>query len=284
EGGSGPMGTSSSFMQSAAPGIQSVLNDSIPVFGVEYLCNILLTQTSTFLTEKRNIDVVYHYAQKGMAKLFTAFQNGQIDSVRLNNTTTLLNNVQQHCLQNTALLPTAYTDRYRYSLDEAILFRDCGNKSKALNKLDSMKSWTRPRQLARVETWHCWINREVMLDQGLITIDEFMKLPSCNISLPHLTQQMPAAIETNVASERSLKVYPNPATQEINLVYNTTAQGQTTVRVTDLSGKTLITKTYILSPGENLMNFNLDNFAGGVYIVECEMDGFVSRQRFVVVR
>ncbi|MDQ3072685.1 MAG: hypothetical protein M3Q97_05425, partial [Bacteroidota bacterium] len=169
-GGSGPVGTSTAFMQWASPGIQSVIDDSIPVFGVEYLCNVLLNQPAlTFWNEKRNIDVVYYYAVKGMAKLFTACQRGDLDSTMLNRVCSTVHAMQEHCIQNTSLLPTAYMDKYKYSMDGAILYRDKGERLTALSELDSMKQWVDRKHFSRIETWQCWINREIMLEQGIIT-------------------------------------------------------------------------------------------------------------------
>ncbi len=104
------------------------------------------------------------------------------------------------------------------------------------------------------------------------------------MEVPQLTQKMPTSIQSEKAKAAGLKIYPNPAENEIHIVYTSAEQGRTAMRVTDLSGKMLLSGSYDVAEGENILRVKLDNLASGVYVLECTTDGYVSRQRFVVVK
>jgi hypothetical protein len=60
-------------------------------------------------------------------------------------------------------------------------------------------------------------------------------------------------------------VYPNPAKTNATIVF--TATGNYSLKITDLSGKILQTKTGTAMKGENIINLDISMFARGSYFV-----------------
>jgi hypothetical protein len=78
-------------------------------------------------------------------------------------------------------------------------------------------------------------------------------------------------------------VYPNPASDRINVRYTTPENGVVTIRLTSLEGKTILSSKYNVTPGTQTVDIDLpeDNLAKGVYMLEVESGGQVSRHKII---
>ena len=68
----------------------------------------------------------------------------------------------------------------------------------------------------------------------------------------------------------ALKLTPNPTSEQVNIVIETPEQGEYTLTVTDVAGKTVRTEKVKLEKGENNLPFNVSNYAAGMYFVKLQ--------------
>jgi hypothetical protein len=65
-----------------------------------------------------------------------------------------------------------------------------------------------------------------------------------------------------------LNLYPNPAKNDVTILFNTTQDQNATLLVRSVTGAVMIKKTITLQEGENRMKIYLNGFSHGLYIVE----------------
>lgn len=63
-------------------------------------------------------------------------------------------------------------------------------------------------------------------------------------------------------------VYPNPATDMVNVAFNTTQTEKTSIRIFDMVGRTVHTEDFTAESGLNKVNINLHDVVKGIYFVE----------------
>jgi hypothetical protein len=71
----------------------------------------------------------------------------------------------------------------------------------------------------------------------------------------------------NISEVSGVSVYPNPAVNEINVDFNSNIAFNGTVKLMDLSGKTLIQKSINALEGMNNISFETSNVVNGIYLV-----------------
>jgi hypothetical protein len=71
----------------------------------------------------------------------------------------------------------------------------------------------------------------------------------------------------NISEVSGVSVYPNPAVNEINVDFNSNIAFNGTVKLMDLSGKTLIQKSINALEGLNNISFETSNVSNGIYLV-----------------
>ncbi len=72
----------------------------------------------------------------------------------------------------------------------------------------------------------------------------------------------------------SIKLFPNPASNYVQLTYSSTKYETTTIKVTDISGKTIMTQTAPTTPGTNAVTINFQNkLVSGTYIIQFMVNG-----------
>lgn len=65
----------------------------------------------------------------------------------------------------------------------------------------------------------------------------------------------------------SLSVYPNPAKNNVALLFNATSQSRYAIKITDISGKVMKYINGISAIGQNKINLDLNNYSTGTYYV-----------------
>jgi len=73
-------------------------------------------------------------------------------------------------------------------------------------------------------------------------------------------------------------VYPNPASKELTVEFDSKYQGFVTVKVVSITGQTLITKTQNANNGN--MSIGLETLRSGMYILQIESEGNMETIRF----
>lgn len=81
-----------------------------------------------------------------------------------------------------------------------------------------------------------------------------------------------------------LNIYPNPANTQINIQLGLENNSEVKVRMVDLQGKNVMSDiTMTLESGEHTLQIPTSDLAEGIYIVELEINGVVSRVRLTVM-
>jgi hypothetical protein len=76
--------------------------------------------------------------------------------------------------------------------------------------------------------------------------------------------------------------YPNPASNNINIVFSAAGDEKTTVTIFDITGKVMFTKEFATNFGENNLNISLSDLSNGTYFYELNNNGHADRKKFVV--
>jgi len=86
------------------------------------------------------------------------------------------------------------------------------------------------------------------------------------------------------STENMLEVYPNPASDKLQLNYFTSEAGNVTISVVDVTGKIYITQTTIANSGNNTFTIGLDNLESGVYFVQIKNGEKQVIDKFIVTK
>jgi hypothetical protein len=79
----------------------------------------------------------------------------------------------------------------------------------------------------------------------------------------------------------SLQLYPNPATQYINVSYHQKKDGVSTVLITDMKGVTVKTFTQKITAGNISLDIDLNTLPPGSYILSVIHDNEKSQEKFI---
>lgn len=87
--------------------------------------------------------------------------------------------------------------------------------------------------------------------------------------LIYVTTPVSAAVENSAVNAHSLqlKVYPNPAINTASIIFSASQATSYTMNVTDLTGKTLITKKGFIKSGQNKIDIAVDQLNSGIYFI-----------------
>ena len=96
------------------------------------------------------------------------------------------------------------------------------------------------------------------------------------------TFTLPSPRVGEIGEMMPFNVYPNPANLQVIVSFSTMNEGAYNIRLTDMFGKTVKTDSDNASSGDNLHAMNLDGIAKGVYIIELEKSGQISKTKLVV--
>ncbi len=91
-----------------------------------------------------------------------------------------------------------------------------------------------------------------------------------------------AVSELSVSSSPSFSLYPNPSTGKINVTYNGKSTGNILLRVLDMEGRSLVSKTEQAITGINTYGLNLSNVKEGIYSLELSDGNLKKQKKFVI--
>ena len=97
------------------------------------------------------------------------------------------------------------------------------------------------------------------------------------------TETYSRTLSANVAFEAGVvKLFPNPAREEISMSFSSPATGQSTVVLYDMMGKTLLDIKIEVEEGENTINFDLSTVPTGVYLAVMHIGGVRFQEKIEV--
>ncbi len=83
----------------------------------------------------------------------------------------------------------------------------------------------------------------------------------------------------------NLTLFPNPASDQVNVDLTTTASGPATLRIVDLRGRTLLQQKMELSAGNQRLGVPVGNLPAGAYLLRIDgQQGYQATARFTVAR
>ena len=82
-----------------------------------------------------------------------------------------------------------------------------------------------------------------------------------------------------------ISIYPNPASENVNIEFNSTVSGNVTVEVYNIVGERLYTNNLSAVTGTNMINLPVEAYDNGQYIVQfTQTDGATYRNIFQVIK
>jgi hypothetical protein len=80
----------------------------------------------------------------------------------------------------------------------------------------------------------------------------------------------------------NLSLYPNPASDQLNISLEALGEQNAVLRLTDLAGKEVLTQSYDLVEGKNTLNLNVEGLARSVYFLSIDYNLGVQRTKVVL--
>ena len=78
------------------------------------------------------------------------------------------------------------------------------------------------------------------------------------------------------------RVYPNPATDVLNIEVNASQASEMSISVFNIMGQNVMNKTVSLNTGINTRPVNINELNGGIYFVTVKANGFENTMKFIV--
>ncbi|MFM9028142.1 MAG: T9SS type A sorting domain-containing protein, partial [Bacteroidota bacterium] len=118
---------------------------------------------------------------------------------------------------------------------------------------------------------------------GTYTVNAYSGSGCFSISNP-VTIYVVAAIRGHVTAldDEQFNIYPNPATNRLNLVGTLQVEKSLQFRMIDFSGKEMISETIMLVPGSNSLSFDVSAFSRGIYTAILQDDDTTDAIRIVL--
>lgn len=107
---------------------------------------------------------------------------------------------------------------------------------------------------------------------------QFVPLGSNYFSNPILVQVPNRVAVNNVASEKTIQIYPNPATDVININLNDATSAQ--ISVMDMQGRVIKNVT----ANSNIVTITTQDIAPGIYMVQVRANGTVITQKIAITK
>lgn len=109
-------------------------------------------------------------------------------------------------------------------------------------------------------------------------------VPSKEINTVNVTPQfdIQAVGKTESNTNSDYKLVPNPAKTNVDIQTNLLARGPVSVRVIDMSGKTVLEKSENLESGRQNIKLNIESLIQGSYIVEIKTDNKMNSQKLLI--
>lgn len=78
-------------------------------------------------------------------------------------------------------------------------------------------------------------------------------------------------------------IIPNPATENINILFNAENDSQIKINIIDIDGKLLTVDNFTASNGEQVKTIDLTSYKPGIYIMKMEINGISKVKKFIKI-
>lgn len=106
-------------------------------------------------------------------------------------------------------------------------------------------------------------------------------LDNINIYAASPSDELVAGLDDNYGVSE-LKLYPNPADDELNIAYNSLTQSSMEFHVIDLMGNVIQTNQILSNIGSNVIVVDTKEYASGVYFIRLKNNGMSNTLPFIV--
>jgi len=105
-------------------------------------------------------------------------------------------------------------------------------------------------------------------------------------NVTHFTIENCVAVNANPVSSvnESFKIVPNPATNEISIIEESSEKENALIQVVDLSGKIVLQQAFRLQEGSNTSTLDVHSVTDGFYFVQLKTNRGIQFQRVVIQR
>ncbi|MGM0478297.1 MAG: S8 family serine peptidase [Bacteroidota bacterium] len=87
------------------------------------------------------------------------------------------------------------------------------------------------------------------------------------------------AADNETIGQLDFSIYPNPATQELNLKFSDAEGGPVEIYISNMTGKRVAAHEIQAKPGKNLVVLDTPNIAPGIYLLSLKKDGVVQTKK-----
>lgn len=120
----------------------------------------------------------------------------------------------------------------------------------------------------------------VAFDTFTIHVDSASVLGGDNHNITNVTTTPDESID---AEEINMNVYPNPASNNVNVVMSG-VKGQTVITVHDMSGKAVTSMRVDIDDNNQIVNLPVDNFSQGIYFIKAVNGSAVMTKKLIIAR
>ena len=115
----------------------------------------------------------------------------------------------------------------------------------------------------------------------------FFQLDADQLGAYNNTEEIPQGLwidNTGVADNtlEGMKLYPNPASENVNISFTSSEMANATLTVCNLMGQVVYSENIAVSEGSNLVRVNTKAFSAGVYTVNIRTNKGTSTQKLIV--
>ena len=80
----------------------------------------------------------------------------------------------------------------------------------------------------------------------------------------------------------TVRVYPNPATEVLNIEVNASRSSEMSINVYNLMGQNVMSQNVNITTGINVPSINTAELTSGIYFVTVKANGFENTMKFIV--
>lgn len=115
-------------------------------------------------------------------------------------------------------------------------------------------------------------------------VEDYSVVITGNAQSPQGIEEGAVTAIENTSAMKSLVLYPNPASDQVTVEFESAKNGMMNYMLYNLVGEKIIMNSQSIREGINVITINTSQLNKGVYIFEMENEGVVQRQKFMISR
>ena len=206
-------------------------------------------------------------------------------------------------VQDTLLNRTATNDsmnRFKLITDKALTLRLANRRMDAMPLLNQAHNLANKNGKKHIEKWQCFIDKEMQLQNGLITKQQFLaEIKLCGMPDTSMSKRSrydyytppsndednkPVPLTDIATTKTEVLLYPNPALDNLNIeIKNLAKESEINIVVLDIVGRIMYTGTQHANEKNAVLNIPI-NLSSGTYFIKLSGEHINETKRFSVMR